>query len=560
MSPPTPLNRRPQATAFSIEDLLDRVRRGEVRVPEFQRPLRWKANDVRELLDSIYRGYPIGTLLFWKREAPAAVLHFGPAKIDAPQSTQALWAVDGQQRITALAGVLLHPPLEGDAAHDDFALYFDLEREEFVRLTRRAKPAPSWLPMNLVPDSEQLLGWLDRYPGRADHPQHTRVAMKLGKAVREYQVPAYIVETDDEEVLRVIFGRLNSAGKPLTRAEVFDALHGTRNEGQPSDLRALSEKLRELGFGTLDEKLLLKSVLAVRGLDINKDFKQQLQGEGSLPETLKQTEQALRAAIIFLKRDAGIPHVLVLPLKLFLIPLARFFHLHPEPSPRSRELLSRWLWRATIHLFFNLSSISVRGYLDSIGPDEEQSLRKLLYFLHPLAMYFPHRGPPHYRLDTFNIKTLHTKLELNVLLSFQPRDLRTGQVLDVAALLDREGVAAIPNLLRPEWSETKAGELHLRISHAQDTTANRLIHPTVAGHTPLSLLRAALTQPPEVLQSHAVPPGALEALRDDDLSLFFRLRGVFLENHMRLFLDSRTRWEASDRGSLQSMIVSDEED
>lgn len=559
MPPPTPLSRRPQATAFSIEDLLDRVRRGEVRVPEFQRRLRWKANDVRDLLDSVYRGYPIGTLLFWKREAPATVLHFGPVKLDAPQTAQALWAVDGQQRITALTGVLLHPPLEGDAAHDDFALYFDLEKEEFVRPARRAAPSPHWLPMNLVLDSEQLLGWLDRYPGRAVHPHHTRAAMKLGKAIREYQAPAYIVETDDQEVLRVIFGRLNSAGKPLTRAEVFNALHGTRDEEQPSDLQALSERLRELGFGTLEEKWLLKSVLAVRGLDIHKDFKQQLQGEGSLPEALKQTEQALRAAIVFLKRDAGIPHVLLLPHKLLLVPLARFFHLHPEPASRSRELLSRWFWRVIANLFFRtLSQPSIRNDLESIGPDEEKTLQELLTFLHPPGMYGVN---PYIRLDPFKFNTFRTKVEANALLSFQPRDLRSGQLLDVSALLEREGVAALPHLLPsrriasktrgPDWSIT---------SYSHDTLANRLIHPPVADQPPYALLQAALSMAPEVLQSHAVPSSALAAIHHEDFTSFVELRSDFLADHLRHFLDSRARWEASDHGSLQSMIVSDEED
>jgi hypothetical protein len=133
-------------------------------------------------------------------------------------------------------------------------------------------------------------------------------------------------------------------------------------------------------------------------------------------------------------------------------------------------------------------------------------------------------------------------------------------VLDVAALLEREGVDAIQSLLTPVWSETQVGDLHLRFSHSRDTLANRLIHPAVAGQTSLSLLQAALSKAPEVLRSHAVPPKALAELVDEDLSEFFDDRGLFLSGYMPYFLASRARWEASDRGSLQSMIVSDEED
>jgi len=54
-----PLQSRPEATAFTVRELLARVRAGKVRVPEFQRPLRWGARQNRDLLDSIWRGYPI---------------------------------------------------------------------------------------------------------------------------------------------------------------------------------------------------------------------------------------------------------------------------------------------------------------------------------------------------------------------------------------------------------------------------------------------------------------------------------------------------------------------
>lgn len=557
MPPPTSLSRRPQATAFSIEDLLDRVRRGEVRIPEFQRPLRWKANNIRELLDSVYRGYPIGTLLFWKREAPAAVLDFGPVKIDAPQTAQALWAVDGQQRITALTGVLLHPPLDGEGAHDNFALYFDLEKEEFARLPRRGTHPAHWMPMNVVLDSEQLLGWLDQYPGRANKPQHTRAAMKLGKAIREYQVPAYIVEADAPEVPRVIFERLNSAGKSLTKAEVFNALHGANDGKRPSDLQALSESLKGMGFGTVEEQWLLKAVLAVRGLDITRDFRQQVKGEDNLTEALRGTERALRATIVFLKRDVSIPHIELLPYKLPLVLLARFFHFHPEPSGRSRELLARWVWRGAITGHHRGESIpAVRRSLTSIGTDEDRSVQDLLAELTPILI--PEVLPP----LTYNFRTAHTKLQANALLALRPRDLRNGQLLDIPDLLEREGSAALPQIfttlprtiresLRPE--DVELGEQLIR------GLANRIFHPPVEKQ---SILKALHTSPPvpTVLVSHAIPHEAFVALMGGDILLFLTNRAAFLARHIGKFLRARARWEESDRGSLQSLIVSDEED
>ena len=60
------LSRKPEAVAWSIEELLEKVRDGKIRLPEFQRLYKWTSDDVVQLFDSIVRGFPIGTLLFWK--------------------------------------------------------------------------------------------------------------------------------------------------------------------------------------------------------------------------------------------------------------------------------------------------------------------------------------------------------------------------------------------------------------------------------------------------------------------------------------------------------------
>lgn len=69
---------RPEAATFQVQRLVERVLLGEARIPPFQRGFRWGAEDVLDLLDSVYRGFPIGTLLLWKKPAEAAGLNLGP--------------------------------------------------------------------------------------------------------------------------------------------------------------------------------------------------------------------------------------------------------------------------------------------------------------------------------------------------------------------------------------------------------------------------------------------------------------------------------------------------
>ncbi|MCP3136986.1 DUF262 domain-containing protein [Pyxidicoccus xibeiensis] len=555
---PSTLTRRPQATAFSIEDLLDRVRRGEVRIPDFQRPLKWTAEDVRDLFDSVYRGYPIGTLLFWKREAPAASITFGPVRIDAPSTSQALWVVDGQQRITALAAVLLHGA-SAPAARDGFTLFFDLEAQEIVSSRGDGPPPAHWLPLNVVLDSEQLLEWLDRYPGREKKPEHTRTAIRVGKAAREYQIPAYVVEAAEEKTLRIIFKRLNTAGKPLTDNEVFNALYGGTAGSRPSNLKTLASSLAELGFGTLEEPILLRGVLAVRGLDFTQDFQKQLREEDDLGETLQQTEAALRNAIIFLRRDAGVLHEKLLPEPLYLILLARFFHLHPEPSRRTRDLLSRWLWRGSVDSSMGGKARSAKELLAVIGPDEEESLQAMLAQVSP---FFDDWLARHSLTNMVGL-TLHSRrMALNALLSLRPRHLLTAAPLEPTQLLEGQDLGLKAILTTPPEKSADADlNLDPKVLHSLlYIPANFLFHVPVPGRQVLDLLLPDAPPPPEVLESHAVTSEMLTALREARTVDFLMQRMQHIDALLVEFLRARTRHDESDRPSLKSLIVDDEEE
>ena len=137
-----------------MEDLVGHVWRGDIRIPHFQRDFRWAWEDVRRLFDSILRGYPVGSLLLWTRSAPAARLRLGALEIEAPESQNAYWVVDGQQRLTALANAL------SPAGQDDprFALAYNLRTQELV------KPPQShdahMVPLPELFNLQNILKWL----------------------------------------------------------------------------------------------------------------------------------------------------------------------------------------------------------------------------------------------------------------------------------------------------------------------------------------------------------------------------------------------------------------
>lgn len=211
---------------------------------------------------------------------------------------------------------------------------------------KRDRPGPHLIPLTEVLDSARLIGWLIEREAPAPEAVKT-AAIQLGKRIREYEIPAYLVVTDDEDAVRQIFRRANDTGRKMQEHEVFDAIQRRRAGQSPANLRELAASLEvRYSFGGPDEATLLQMLQAIRGVDATKERVPEL---GEQAHALLVTlERSAAAAISFLRREAKIPHRSLMPYQLPLLVLARFFARFPAPSPRSIELLARWLWRGAL--------------------------------------------------------------------------------------------------------------------------------------------------------------------------------------------------------------------
>lgn len=540
MQEPELLAYRPEARAFKIEDLMLEITLGRLRIPTFQRRLAWDRSDARKLVDSLYRGYPVGTLLFWQTSAPADQWRWGALEIRADERQDAWLVVDGQQRLVSLARVLL----TSDTQSEDFALYFDLDSSEFVFPPSQGaveEDASRWLPLNRVLDSEKLFEWLyEKEPSK----ERRERALQLGKRLREYDIPAYIVRSESEGTLREIFGRLNSMGKRLEASEVFDALNGARNGQRPSTLSQMAlELMQSTNFGRLDDDILYRLLRVLHGVDVIQSGRDDpLRLDGALAESLyTQTEHAVRLAMDFISRDAGIPHYLLLPYKQPLVTLGKFFHFHPEPKPRSRELLVRWIWRGALTGAHRGDSVSTRTALDHVvAGDEEGSVQRMLAMVGRTEPSLPQVQ------DRFHFRYAASKLQALALLDLAPRDLESGEVLDIASLLNYREEKKDPPY--PTIIKSTADMLPLLL-----TGANRIAHPNRPG-----LRKAVEEADMAILASHGIQEPALRALQRDDLAEFLRQRARHLQTRFAEVFARQARWQDSDRPSIGALVIADE--
>src|ERR687892_2796320 len=113
----------------TVEELVGMIERGELRLPEMQRRYVWRSTRVRDLLDSLYRGYPSGAILLWETDEAVPLQEFAVNQQGNPyQSTRLL--LDGQQRLTSLSAVIRGAPVSVRGRQRPIELLFNLEHPD----------------------------------------------------------------------------------------------------------------------------------------------------------------------------------------------------------------------------------------------------------------------------------------------------------------------------------------------------------------------------------------------------------------------------------------------
>jgi len=289
------------------------------------------------------------------------------------------------------------------------------------------------VPLPVLFDLQRLILWFTR-----DHPETGEkldAAARITRAIREYQVPAYLVEQQDESVLRDIFDRMNNYGKRLSRAEVFSALHhGPQRDLEPASyFQWIADAIQDrLGFGLIDDDTVLRAVLARRGGNVTRDIRTEFSTErtreprdfeGETPEQVYQ-EGVLYRAVKFLQEDTGVPHFAFLPYRYLLVVLTRFFAHFPEPHPRNRILLRRWFWRAVMIApgpFSSSWTNAMEALANRITTDEKsESIQRLLDT--PIDAKLRHP-----KLTRFRTNVAGSRIILAALWDLHPRSLLTGE-------------------------------------------------------------------------------------------------------------------------------------
>ena len=241
-----------------LNDLITAIKKGETKVPQFQRQFVWKDEQALNLLDSISNNYPVGSLLLWRTaDKLKAERNIGEFKLPATDDmTPTDYVLDGQQRLTVIYSCLGATEIDGG-----FVAAYDLEKESFIRLAGESKQ--QYFPLRWIFETTKLLNFRT---GLQTHLSSTKYQERLDNIVRaftSYKIPVVTLKDLTVEEVCPIFERINSSGTKLSTFDLMVAATWTKNFDLNIQVDEICIALMPKGFSDIDRNTVLKCLSAI---------------------------------------------------------------------------------------------------------------------------------------------------------------------------------------------------------------------------------------------------------------------------------------------------------
>ncbi len=213
---------------YNLQTLVQQIDMGAIGLPDIQRPFVWKDTKVRDLFDSMYKGYPVGYFLFWANAFQDGVKKIGA---DNKQKSPSLLIVDGQQRLTSLFAVIkAQQIIRENYSKEQIVISFKPLEDKFEVPDATTRRSSEYLQSisELWEDDVDMFEIVEGFISKlslsreltADDKKKIRRRISKLKNLESY--PFSVLELDasiDEEQVADVFVRINSQGKKLNMAD-----------------------------------------------------------------------------------------------------------------------------------------------------------------------------------------------------------------------------------------------------------------------------------------------------------------------------------------------------
>ncbi len=368
-----------QPHTVKVKQLVTDYRSGKIVIPEFQREYVWKRSRAPQLIDSLYRGFPISSLLIWQSSQETRPRRRDPRP---SRSSAASWLIDGQQRVITLARTM-----SGDEGID---VVFHPDHDEFRLANAATRNDRKWFRVaDLWEDNSyrQLRRSLDG--GRTADKWEAR--FEKVRRILEYEVPLVKMIDHSFDDAVSAFTRINTLGVRLKQADIESARVAARHSGFIADeVAPFLETLENQGFTRLNVMHLFRACAFVARPDgRNRTPLHELEQREVL-SSWKTTEAATEQAISLIRSELGLVNMEILWSGALLVPLIVLCAITPPRERNSRALIGWLALAALLHRYSGSSETALDQDLRACrAPDPIGALLANLRQVRPSLMASP---------------------------------------------------------------------------------------------------------------------------------------------------------------------------
>lgn len=511
-----------------------RVISGDILLPKFQREFVWKRKQTRELLDSIAKGFPIGSLLLWqsrqelRSENRIADLEIKLPKPDYPVN----YLLDGQQRLSTICGAL---HWNGSNPKSIWNLAYDLRRSEFIHLESLDDPPQHQVRMNRLSDAASYFKFVASLDLLAapDKELLKLNAELLFNRFKDYKVAVVTLGDMSIQDVAPIFERINSTGTRLTIVDLMRAATWSPDFDLIDSIDEVRDVLTEKNFGSIDRKVLLRSVSAAVGGAFSAEGIDSLRKHDAtaLKAAMAATKQSFERAVDFLTTHIGIPHDGIVPYANQLVVLAEIFRQLPHPNASEFAAIVRWFWRTSASGYFS-------GWNTGMMARDQEAVSMFIIGMNDDVEYGG--GQPTaaiWRTKQFRADGAHAKLLAIILGNQQPYDLLTGQRIDVNKALYWGNAKEFHHFFPKDYLKAQGVGKTAANCLANFIMLSSVSNKKITNRAPSDYLKdvakAAGDNLDDWLARSLISPAAFQAALEDDFKEFVNERSMTIDKKLR---------------------------
>lgn len=358
---------QPKPDSKKYADLINEIQKGIIKIPKFQRDFVWTIDKTAKLLDSILKGYPIGTFILWQTdERINDIKNVGNLDIpDTPDGVKVQYVLDGQQRITSLFAAYLgaHIQKVGEKKITDYGnivVNLDVDINDNDEQVITEEPV-SDKHISLCDVLNFSYSKAKELSARFSEAELEKIDA-YSTAFKTYEFSTVVLRKEDIDSAIEVFTRINTGGQTLTLFEIMSAK--TYDEPQKFDMQVkwddFIKELREIKYEGVSSSVVL-SLLALL-LSRTKECKRKTilsLDKQAIIDSWDGVISALKDSVDYFRTTFRIPVSQLLPYDSLLVPFAYFFYQNKgKPNADQRKYLEEYFWRMSLSFRYSSSTES----------------------------------------------------------------------------------------------------------------------------------------------------------------------------------------------------------